>query len=87
MALLYYFGIPETANSHFQSQQPRVSPSENLMSRFMEMLETGEGSMDRVYKVGAPSQGANSTLRGRRGRKRPRALRVECDIIGPELWP
>lgn len=41
--------------------------SEELMYRFMEMLETGEGSMGRVYKVGAPSQGASSTLRGGEG--------------------
>ena len=60
-------------NETFSESRAQSQPSsEELMYRFMEMLETGEGSMGGVYEVGAPSQGANSMLRGGEGGRKHR---------------
>lgn len=49
------------------------------------MLETGEGSMGRVYKVGAPSQGLAQHSEEVKGAGKVKD--IKCDIVGPELCP
>lgn len=87
------FRIPEKQAHCFRVHSPEsgLQPSsEELIYRFMEMFETGEGSMGRKFpewELHPWSQGASTTLTGGEGGRKVKHMRGEWDIVGPGLCP